>query len=95
MVSRISNKQGARMTLLAAAEKVLREAGKPLHSYEIIEQAVTRGWVRVRSKTPDRSLQGVIWSDIKTHGSDSIFEMIGKGKIKRRYSLRRLRRSAR
>jgi restriction system protein len=75
------------MTFKAAAERVLRTVGKPLHSYEIVEYALKRGWVVSSGKTPHHTLQVAIWSDIKKNGSKSRFRMIGKGKKKRKFWL--------
>lgn len=77
-----------KLTLLAMAEKVLRQSGKPLHSAEIINIAIKNGWLGSRGKTPHRSLQAVIWEDIKKHGSKSAFKMVGEERRHRKYALR-------
>jgi hypothetical protein len=76
------------MMLRDAAEKVLKEVGRPMHSAEIVKYAIKRGWITPKSKTPDHSLQAVVWKDIQRNGSRSRFKMIGQGRIRRRYWLR-------
>jgi hypothetical protein len=76
------------MKLTDAAEKVLRKIGRPMHSTEIVEYAAKHGWIVPRSKTPDHSLQAAVWTDIKRNGSQSRFQMVGRGKINRKYWLR-------
>jgi len=77
------------MTFKDAAERVLRTVGKPMHSPEIVEYALKRGWVVSSGKTPDHTLQGAIWSDIKKNGSKSRFRMVGQGRVGRRFWLRK------
>jgi hypothetical protein len=76
------------MKLLDAAERVLREASKSLHSREIVAYAKKRGWIAPRGRTPDHSLQAAIWKDIKALGSRSRFVVSGRGSVDRKYSLR-------
>jgi hypothetical protein len=80
------------MTLCEAADKVLRATRRPMHSREIVEYARARGWLDTSGKTPDHSLQAAIWNDIKENGRESVFQMVGRGKIHRMYSLRSARR---
>jgi hypothetical protein len=76
------------MMLRDAAERVLREIGRPMHSAEIIKHAIKRGWVTPKGKTPDHSLQASIWKDIQRNGSRSRFKMVGQGRNQLRYWLR-------
>jgi hypothetical protein len=71
-----------------AAEKVLRKIGRPMHSTEIVEYAIKQGWIIQKGKTPDHSLQALIWTDIQKNGSRSRFRMVGEGRFHRRYWLR-------
>jgi restriction system protein len=75
------------MTFKDAAVRVLRTVGKPMHSTEIVEYALKKGWVVSTGKTPHHTLQVAIWSDIKKNGSKSRFRMVGKGKKHRRFWL--------
>lgn len=77
------------MTILEAAEKTLRAVGRPLHSTEIVEYAVRRGWITPRGKTPDHSVQAALWQDIHENGAASKFVTVGPGRFQRRYWLRR------
>jgi hypothetical protein len=76
------------MTILGAAERVLREAGRPMHSKEIIEYAKEKRWIAPRGKTPDHTLQAAVFKHIRAHGRAAIFARVGKGKVHRRYALR-------
>jgi hypothetical protein len=77
------------MKFTDAAEMVLRKVGRPMHSTEIIEYASNKGWIASHGKTPDHTLQSAIWTEIKNKGPESRFRMIGKGRITRRFWLRR------
>lgn len=76
------------MTILKAAEKTLRAVGRPLHSPEIVEYAVRRGWIIPMGKTPDHSVQAALWQDIHKNGTASKFVTVGPGRFQRRYWLR-------
>ena len=78
----------AAMKFSDAAEKVLRRVGRPMHSTEIVDYATKRGWIISKGKTPDHSLQAAIWTDIKKMGPQSRFQMVGEGRITRRFWLR-------
>jgi len=78
------------MTLLAAAEVVLRQASEPLHSAEIVKRAVETGLIRRPSgRSPDHSLQAAVWRDInERRKTTSPFVLVGDGRINRRYWLK-------
>lgn len=76
------------MTLIDAAERVLRVTGRPMHSTEIIAYARRRGWITTGGKTPDHSLQAAIWKSMKQLGTRSPFAMVGRGTRYKKYSLR-------
>jgi len=61
------------MNFKQAAEKILREAGKPLHYREITELALKKGIVETDGKTPWASMNALIATDIKDNGKNSPF----------------------
>jgi hypothetical protein len=80
------------MTLREAAIRVLKETGTPMHSGEIVTYAEERKWITLKGKTPDHTLQSIVWRDIQKNGSKSVFIVLGrKAQIRRRYFLRELR----
>ena len=64
---------------LGAAERVLSEAGEPLHYGEITRRALASGWVVTSGKTPDATLNAQIASNIKREGDRSIFVRVHPG----------------
>jgi hypothetical protein len=78
------------MSLLQAAEVVLRESSEPLHSAEIVKRAVERGLVpQPMGRSPDHTLQAAVWRDInERRKADSPFLLLGNGRVNRRYWLK-------
>jgi hypothetical protein len=77
------------MKLLDAAEKALRDTGRPMRSTEIVALAIRKRWIHPKGKTPEHSLQAALWADINNHGSRSRFKIIGDVPIRKRYALRK------
>lgn len=75
-------------TIAEAAAQVLRKAKSPLHSHEIVERIRARGDCSFRGASPDHSVQAAIWKHINRCGNALGFEMVGRGRFKRKYWLR-------
>jgi len=60
-------------TFKDAAIKVLRQSGKPLHYREIVERALSMGYVSTSGKTPADSMGSRIATDLKNKGKRSAF----------------------
>lgn len=70
---------GAELTFRAAAQKVLAEAGEPLHPRVIAERALAGGLVTTTGKTPDATMAAQLYTEIQAHGEQSTFVPAGKG----------------
>lgn len=68
------------MTVLQAAEKLLQEAGKPLHYAEITKRLLAKGW-KTRAKRPESTVFGSISNDIAKRSDRSRFRLVGNGVI--------------
>ncbi len=64
---------------LPAAEKILSEAGKPLHYLEVTKRALEQGWVVSQSKNPASSMYAQIWASIRRDGEASPFVRPSRG----------------
>ena len=64
-----------------------------MFSTEIVDYAIRQGWLNLSGRTPAHSLQGAIWLDIKKHGTNSRFVMVGskKAPVRRKYWLKGLK----
>jgi hypothetical protein len=80
-------KRAPRMTLLEAAESALKKTGHPMHSWEIVQYATRRGWIAVRGKTPEKSVQSAISKHVKKTGTASIIRRIGNRGLGSKYGL--------
>jgi len=69
------------MNILQAAEKVLREQGKPLHYREITKIILEKGLWETKGKTPEATLNANISVDIKKNGKKSLFIRTEPGKL--------------
>lgn len=65
------------MSALTAAEKVLKESGKPLSCREISDAALTKGYWQTSGKTPWATIAAQIYTDINKRGSASRFLKAG------------------
>lgn len=64
---------------LGAAERVLAEAGEPLHYGEITHRALANGWVVTAGKTPEATMNAQIATQLKRHTDDSTFVRVRPG----------------
>lgn len=55
------------------AYQILEEAGKPLHSKEITEIALQRGWLKTAGKTPEATMNAQLIVDINSKKEKSLF----------------------
>src|SRR5438876_507256 len=69
----------ASLTFRAAAERVLAEAGEPLHPHTIAERALSAGLVKSSGKTPQSTMAAQLYVDLSRHGEQSRFVRIGRG----------------
>ncbi|GIX08204.1 MAG: hypothetical protein KatS3mg115_2607 [Candidatus Poribacteria bacterium] len=69
-----------KLTILQAAERVLREAGEPLHVDEIARRIIEGGLWRGESKTPQWSVAGSVYASMK-HDESSPFVKVKPGII--------------
>ena len=67
------------MDAIAAAERVLREEGGPLHYREITERALRRGYWTSEGKTPEATLNSRIAVDLQERGEESRFVRVAPG----------------
>jgi restriction system protein len=67
------------MSVLTAVQKVLGEAGEPLHYKEITERLLRRGLWTTSGLTPDATVNAQLAVDIKRRGQASIFRRTDKG----------------
>lgn len=64
-------------TFKGAAEKILTDAGKPLHIKEITRLAVEQNMIATIGKTPEASMAAQLITDVNKHGSKSRFIKTG------------------
>ena len=72
------------MSFLDAAERVLREAGGPLHYEEVTQRVLAAGLVRTESKTPAATLTASVSMDIRRRderGEPQRFSRPSRGEI--------------
>jgi len=67
---------------LDAAVRVLREAGKPMHCGEIIEQALAKGYWQTKGRTPHSTLYAAVIREMAAKGNASRFRKVERGKFK-------------
>jgi len=70
------------MTFLDAAHEILKLAGQPLHYREIARQALERGLIESRGKTPEATMNAQLATNVKRaaeSGSPSRFVRVGRG----------------
>lgn len=74
-----------KMSLMDAAVAVLRESGKPMNTREIVKAAVEKGyWTQTACRTPEQTLYGSIFREIKTKEQPRIVKSDVKGKFQLR-----------
>ena len=67
------------MNALEAAIQVLKEAGQPLHYFEITKRILDRGLWETSGKTPEATVNAQIAMSIKRKADGSPFQRAGKG----------------
>ena len=74
-----------RISLMDAAVTVLRESGEPMNTREMVKAATERGyWTPTACKTPEQTLYGNIFREIKTKEHPRIVKSDVKGKFQLR-----------
>lgn len=64
---------------LSAAEKVLQDAGQPLHYQEITKRVLSAGLWKTEGKTPAATINARLAVDVKMNGAASAFRRVGRG----------------
>ena len=70
-----------KMSGLAAAVKILGDAGGPMTTGQITEAAITKGLWAPEGKTPAATLYSAILREIGTKGKDSRFKKVARGQF--------------
>jgi len=73
--------EGAQMSGLDAAAKVLEEAGEPLSCKAIVERAFEAGYWRSDGKTPQATIYSAVLREIQTKGDEARFRKAGRGRF--------------
>ena len=74
-----------RMSLMDAAVAVLKESGEPMNTREMVKTAAEKGyWTPTACKTPEQTLYGSIFREIKTKAQPRIAKSETKGKFRLR-----------
>jgi len=70
------------MSLMDAAVAALKEAGKPMNTREMVKAAIEKGyWIPTDCKTPEQTLYGSIFREMKTKEQPRIVKAEEKGKF--------------
>lgn len=67
------------MSVHEAVKQVLNEAGEPLHYQQITRRMLDNGLWTTQGKTPEATVNAYLATDIKQHGSSSLFQRTAKG----------------
>ena len=79
------SKPAKKMSLMDAAVAVLRESGKPMNTREMVKAAIERGyWSPTACRTPEQTIYGSIFREIKTKEQPRIVKSDVKGKFRLR-----------
>lgn len=71
------------MTLMDAAVTALKEAGMPMNTREMVKAAIDKGyWIPTNCKTPEQTLYGSIFREMKTKEQPRIVKAEEKGKFR-------------
>ena len=71
-----------KMSLMDAAVAVLKESGEPMNTREMVKAATEKGyWTPTACKTPEQTLYGSIFREIKTKAQPRIVKSETKGKF--------------
>ena len=75
-------KPAKRMSLMDAAVAVLKESGEPMNTREMVKAATEKGyWTPTACKTPEQTLYGSIFREIKVKEQPRIVKSDIKGKF--------------
>lgn len=66
-------------TFRGAAERVLREAGNPLHYVQISARALAAGLITTAGRTPDQTMGSQLYTAVRELGDRSVFVRVGRG----------------
>ena len=71
-----------KMSLMDAAVAVLKDSGEPMNTREMVKAATEKGyWTPTACKTPEQTLYGSIFREIKTKAKPRIVKSETKGKF--------------
>jgi len=71
-----------KLSLLDAAVEVLKSSGEPMNTREMVKAAIDAGlWIPTECKTPEQTLYGSIFREIKTKENPRIVKSEQKGKF--------------
>ncbi len=74
-----------KMSLMDAAVAVLKDSGEPMNTREMVKAAAEKGyWTPTACKTPEQTLYGSIFREIKTKEEPRIVKSEVKGKFRLR-----------
>ena len=75
--------QTKRISALDAAERVLSESAEPMNCRQLIETMTEKDYWQPKNagKTPANTLHAAISKEIRTKGTDSRFEKVGRGQF--------------
>ena len=75
-------KPAKRMSLMDAAVAVLKDNGKPMNTREMVKAATEKGyWTPTACKTPEQTLYGSIFREIKVKEQPRVVKSDVKGKF--------------
>lgn len=74
-----AQKESETMTFVDAAYRVLKDNGKPMHYKDITQQALNKGYIETKGKTPEATMTARISHDIKKEGKKSRFVRVERG----------------
>ena len=77
--AKAANKTKGMMSGLAAAAKVLAEAGEPMRCKEIVETMIAKGYWKTAGQTPSATIYSAITREINTKGQDARFKKTDRG----------------
>jgi hypothetical protein len=77
--AKVARKSPGKMSGLAAAAKVLADAGKPLTSQEIVEATLGKGLWKSGGKTPHATIYAAMIREIAKKGSSGRFRKTDRG----------------
>lgn len=64
------------MTFLDAAYRVLKDSEAPLHYKNITQQALSKGYIETKGKTPEQTMTAMLNSEIQKKGAKSRFTKV-------------------